>query len=90
MPWDAPLKSFIDSQKSIKPIPLRPIVSSRGSVTYGVTKVLAKILKPLVVKSLHHIQSTKDFVDRVSEESVFALMMLLHCLLLCQWIQLWI
>ena len=48
-------------------IPLRPIVSSRGSVTYGVAKVLAKILQSLVGKSLHHIQSTKDFVDRVSK-----------------------
>ena len=31
--------------------PLRPIVSSCGSVTYGVPKELAKILKPLVGKS---------------------------------------
>ena len=31
--------------------PLRPIVSSRGSVTYGVAKVLRKVLKPLVGKS---------------------------------------
>ena len=31
--------------------PLRPIVSSCGSVTYGVAKELAKILKPLVSKS---------------------------------------
>ena len=29
---------------------LRPIVSSRGSVTYGVAKVIAKVLKPLVDK----------------------------------------
>ena len=29
--------------------PLRPIVSGRGSVTYGVAKVLSKVLKPLVV-----------------------------------------
>ena len=47
--------------------PLRPIVSSRGSVTNGVVKVLAKILKPLVGKSPHHVQSTKDFVDKVSK-----------------------
>ena len=47
--------------------PLRPIVPSRGSVTYGVAKALAKILKPLIGKSPHHIQSTKDFVDRVSK-----------------------
>ena len=45
--------------------PLRPIVSSCGSVTYGVAKVLAKILKPLVGKSPHHINSTQDFVEQV-------------------------
>ena len=44
--------------------PLRPIVSSRGSVTYGVAKVLTKLLKPLVGKSPHHIQSISDFVNR--------------------------
>ena len=44
--------------------PLRPIVSSRGSVTYGITKVLSKVLKPLVGKSHHHIQSTGDFVSK--------------------------
>ena len=43
--------------------PLRPIMSSCGSVTYGVAKELAKILKPLVDKSPHHINSTQDFVE---------------------------
>ena len=43
---------------------LRPIVSSRGSVTYGVAKVGSNVLKPLVGKSPHHIQSTSDFVNR--------------------------
>ena len=43
---------------------LRLIVSSRGSVTYGVAKVIAKILKPLVGKSPHHVQSTNDFVSK--------------------------
>ena len=47
--------------------PLRPIVSSRGSVTYGVAKVLAKFLKPLVGKSPNHIQSSSGFVNRVRE-----------------------
>ena len=51
--------------KSIKLVPPRPIISSSGSVTYGVDKVLAKVLQPLVGKSLHHIQSTRDFVNRV-------------------------
>ena len=43
--------------------PLRPIVSSWGSVTYVVVKELTKILKPLVGKSHHHINSTQDFVE---------------------------
>ena len=60
-------QSFMDYLRSIKWYPLRPIVSSRGSVTYGVAKVLAKVLKPLVGKSLHHIQSTRDFVSRIRE-----------------------
>ena len=47
--------------------PLRPIVSSCGSVTYGVAKELIKILKPLVGKSLHHINSTHDFVEQVKQ-----------------------
>ena len=45
--------------------PLRPTVSSCGSVTYEVAIELAKILKPLVGKSPHHINSTQDFVEQV-------------------------
>ena len=44
--------------------PLRPIISSRGSFTYGVAKVLSKVLKPLVGKSPHDKQSTGDFVSK--------------------------
>ena len=47
--------------------PLRPIVSSRESVTDGVAKVLSKILKPLVGKSPHQIQSTSDFVYKAKK-----------------------
>ena len=47
--------------------PLRPIVSSCGSVTYEVAKELAKILKPLVGKSPHHINSTQDFVEQARQ-----------------------
>ena len=47
--------------------PLRPIVSSCGSVTYGVAKELAKILKPLVGKSPHQITSTQDFVEQAKQ-----------------------
>ena len=50
--------------------PLRPIVSSCGSVTYGVAKELAKILKPLVGKSPHHINRTQDFVEQFKHITV--------------------
>ena len=45
--------------------PLRPTVSSCGSVTCVMAKELTKILKPLVGKSPHHINSTHDFVEQV-------------------------
>ena len=69
--------------------PLRPIVFSRGSVTYGVAKVLSKILNHSVGKSPHHIQSTNDFVTRQkillsNQESVLHHMMSLHSSLLFQ------
>ena len=41
---------------------LRPIVSSTGTVSYNAAKELAKILKPLVGLSTHHLQNTKDFI----------------------------
>ena len=47
--------------------PLRPIVSSRGLVTYGVAKVLTKILKSIVGRSPHHIHSSQDFVKQASK-----------------------
>ena len=46
--------------------PLRPIMSRHQSVTYGVAKVLTKILKALVGKSPHHIHSTQDFVEQAN------------------------
>ena len=47
--------------------PLRPIVSSCGSVTYGVGKELAQILTSLVGKSPHHSNSTQDSVEQVKQ-----------------------
>ena len=49
---------------------LRPIVSSCGSVTYGVAKELIKILKPIIGKSPLHINSTHDFVEQVMQLSL--------------------
>ena len=44
-------------------ISLRLIASSRGTVTYGTSKMLARILKPLVGMSPHHILNTTNFVE---------------------------
>ena len=44
--------------------PLRSIVSSRVSITYGVAITISKVLKSLVGKSPHHIQSMGDFVSK--------------------------
>ena len=46
-------------------IPLRPIVSSRESISYEVAKELARILKPLVGSSHHHIKNTGDSIDKI-------------------------
>ena len=46
-------------------IPLRPIVSSRGSINYEVAKELSSILRPLVGSSPHHIKNTADFVQQL-------------------------
>ena len=46
-------------------VPLRPIISSRGSATYESAKELAKMLKPLVGKSPHHVQNNPDFLDSI-------------------------
>ena len=46
-------------------VPLRPIVSSIGSVTYGVAKELSRILKPLFGNSIHHVNSSKEFAEEI-------------------------
>ena len=46
-------------------VPLRPIISSRGSATYETAKELAKILKLLVGRSPYHVQNNKDFLDSI-------------------------
>ena len=46
-------------------MPLRPIVSSIGAVSYETSKELARILKPLVGKSPYQVQNTKDFIQQI-------------------------
>ena len=53
-----------------KNIPLRPIVSSRGSVTYGEAKELAKILKPLTGNTIHHVNNSKEFAEEIMKNKL--------------------
>ena len=48
-------------------IPLRPIVSSIRVVSYETFKELARILKPLVGKSPHHVHNTQDFIEQIKD-----------------------
>ena len=50
-----------------KNIPLRPIVSSIGSVAYGVAKILAEIIKPLMGYSQHHVHNSQQFAEEMKE-----------------------
>ena len=46
-------------------VPLRPIISSRGSANYETAKEFAKIIKPLVGRSPHHVQNNKEFLESI-------------------------
>ena len=52
--------------------PLRPIVSSRGSITYGVAKELSHIIKPLVGQSPHHLKNTQHFIQQIQGKKLQA------------------
>ena len=67
-PTAAVPSKFCGLPKIHKPgIPLRPIVSSIGAATYNTAKELAKILKPLVGMSAHHVHNTRDFVEQIKD-----------------------
>ena len=53
-------------------IPLRPIVSSRGSISYELAKELARILKPLMGSSPHYIKNTGDFIEHIKHVTLQA------------------
>ena len=50
--------------------PLRPIVASRGGITYNAARVLADILSPLVGQSEHHVKNSSAFVDKIQDLEV--------------------
>ena len=55
---------FFGQPKIHKPdVPLRPIVASRGSPTYNTARHLAKILRPLVGLTQHHVPNSSQFVE---------------------------
>ena len=47
--------------------PLRPIMSSRSTVTYGMAKELARILKPLTGNTIHHVNNSSEFADDIKK-----------------------
>ena len=72
-PTGAVSSKFYGLPKVHKPgNPLRPIVSSTGTATYHTAKELARILKPLVGSSTHHVQNTRDFVKTNSRNKAEA------------------
>ena len=65
-PTSAVLPKFYGLPKIHKTgTPLRPIVSNRGSITYGVAKELSHIIKPLVGQSPHHLKNTQHFIQQL-------------------------
>ena len=46
-------------------MPLRPLMSSIGSVTHSTAKELARIIKPLVGGSSHHVKNNMDFIQSI-------------------------
>ena len=47
--------------------PLRPIVSSRGSIKYGVAMELANIICHSVGQSPNHLKKTQHFIQHIKE-----------------------
>ena len=50
--------------------PLRPIVSSIGSITYATAKFLASILSPLVGHTEHFVKDSSHFVETLKDVTV--------------------
>ncbi|XP_072016528.1 uncharacterized protein [Amphiura filiformis] len=67
-PTTAVVPKFYGLPKVRKPsCPLRPIVASRGSITYDTAKFVANTLSPLVGKSERHLQNSEDLVNKISK-----------------------
>ena len=51
-------------------IPLRPIVDYIGSIGYHTSRLLADILSPLVGKTAHHVNNSKDLAEEFKDINV--------------------
>ena len=59
------LQSSMDFKIHKKDTLLRPVVSSRGPVMYGVAKELGRISKPLDGQSTHNLHNSQEFKEHV-------------------------
>ena len=67
MPTSTLTPRFYGLPKVHKPgAPLRPIVASRGSITYNVARHIADIISPLVGKNGYALKNSADMVDTLS------------------------
>ena len=48
-------------------IPLRPIVSNRGSACHPLSRFLVEIISPLTGKSSSYVKNSANFVERISD-----------------------
>ena len=48
-------------------VPLRPIVSSIGSITYQAARFVANILAPIVGKTDYHLNNSKDLIKKLTD-----------------------
>ena len=53
-------------------MPVRPIVSSIGAVTYETSKELSRILKPLVGKSPYQVQNNQEFLQHLEDHPTWS------------------
>ena len=51
-------------------MPLRPIVSSIGAVTYETSKELSKILKPPMGQSPYQVQNNQEFLHQLKDQKL--------------------
>lgn len=67
---DSPPKFYGLPKVHKQNMPLRPTVSSIGSITYNCAKYLAKVLSPQMGNSEHHIKNTKHFASVIQDKRV--------------------